>query len=519
MRLKLLAPFRSHFRLSLGYTLKTGRLSAFSQDYLDFWDRVQRSVSSDNAAGTADIRCLHSEAHLGPDTIRYTSIDSDTLRYTAELIDIQPTGSTEVTDLRAEEFSATVNELANRRVAGYESWNKLVQKAALIPESTTIRVFDNNISLLEAELDVSHILAGIDPDEVDAVLDDLREFAVFCGEALIKHYYAALVFSVLRSITEDQDVDHVFTDPLYVESHAALDVQGLQAFEYPLQLTANQNHQPPTEVLWVTRSLVCDIDDAADLPSRPKLPLSNIATTWLRSVGDNEQVKELAQHDDMYSTRWLNYLFREKFVVKNGGKDFFDVWGAMQLCQYYYSAVENLNDKLNRVLSIANQDRAKGNLRDLHNYLDDIVRRCELVLASYNEMQKYFNRDKYNAFREILEYWQFDVMEAQVREKMSVCRSRLDSLSRQSSEKGRLYTDILLIVVSLLTLLDMSITLALFGRSPTDTVYAQDATYSGVILAWFARQQPHIIIFSAFVLVMLLGLRFYFFRRKRLLYD
>jgi len=518
MKLRLLAPFRSHFRLSLGYTLKTGRLSAFSQDYLEFWNGLEEAAASSVAGRSANIRFLHSEEHLGPDTVRYTTIDTDTLRYTAELIEIRPKPSSEITDLSAPGLGVTVDQLSQRRKEGKAAWDKLAARVSLVPESTKIRVFDNNISLFEAEIDVTNILAGLEPDAVATALDDLREFAVFCGEALVKYYYSGQVFPLLRSIAEQRDAEHIYVDPLFTERHSIQDVQGLEEFEYPIHCDRDQD-KVSTEVLWVTRSLICDIDDGKEQRSREPLPLRSIARTWLRAVGDKELTDKVAEEDDAYSTRWLNYLFREGFVARDGRREFCDVWHAMQLCQYYYSAVESLNDKLNRVLSFANQDKAKGNLRDLRTHLDDIVRRCELVLAGYNEMQKYFNRDKFHAFREILGYWNFGEMEEQVREKMSVCRSRLDSLSHQSSEKGRLYTDILLVVVSLMTVLDMSITLALFGRSPTDTVYAQDATYSGYILAYIARLQPHIIIIAAFALIVLLGLRFYFFRRKRLLFD
>jgi hypothetical protein len=510
MRLRLLAPFRSHFRLSLGYTLKTGRLSAFSKDYLEFWNGLQEAAAEVEAGQAADIRFLHSGQHLGPDAVRYTTIDADTLRYTAELIDIRPK---EITALVGGELQPTVDELAHRRTAGKAAWDKLAARVSLVPRGTVVRVFDNNISLFEAEIDVTEILAKPPSATLDQTLDDIRELAVFCGEVLIQRYYSDDVYPLLRSLAEERDAGHVFIDPLFTDRRSMRDVQGLDEFEYPLARDGHHD-RPSTEVLWVTRSLVCDDED------KKKLPLPSIARTWLRAVGDRNLTETVADRPDAYSTRWLNYLFREGFVVANGGNDFRNVWEAMRLCQYYYSAVESLNDRLNRVLSFANQDKAKGRLRDLHAYLDDVVRRCELVLASYNEMQKYFNRDKFQAFRKIMEYWNFEEMEEkEVREKMSVCRSRLESLSDQASEKGRLYTDILLMVVSLLAVLDMSITLALFGRSPTDTVYAQDVTYSGYILAYVARLQPHIIIIFAFGLIVALGLRFYFFRRRRLLYD
>ena len=518
MRLKLLAPFRSHLRLSLGCTLKTGRLSAFKQDYLEFWNGLQSTADSSDAGKSADIRFLHSEPNLGPDAVRYTTIDADTLRYTAELIEIRPTHSSEITNLGAPELQATVDSVGERRIVGKAAWDRYADRVSLLAEHTAIHVFDNNISIFETELDVSDVLAGLKPDDVDTTLDDLREFAVFCGEALIKHYYSSLVFPLLRSISEQHDKEHVFVDPLFTGSSSIRDVQGLGEFEYPIYRDDNPG-TASTEVLWVTRSLVCDLDDSAQQPSREALPVQSIARTWLRAVGDAELTNKVVEHDDAYSTRWLNYLFREKFVAANDGRDFDDIWAAMQLCQYYYSAVESLNDRLNRVLSFANRDSAAKSVRSLHRYLEDIVRRCELVLASYNEMQKYLKRDKYQAFREILNYWNFGEMEKQVRDKMSVCRSRLESLGRQSSEKGRLYTEVLLVLLSLLTVLDMSLTLALFGRSPTDTVYAQDPNYSGPILAWFASKQPHAIIIAAAILVALLGLRFYFFRRKRLLFK
>lgn len=510
MRLRILAPFRSHLRLSLGYTVKTGRLSVFSPDYLGFWGELERTEGSRTRGHSGAVRFLHSAAHLGPDTVRYTTIDADSLRYTAQLIEIAPP---EVRSLDDGAIAETIAALGTRREAGKRAFDRVRNDIALVPDSTLIRVFDNSISLFETEMEITRAVRGVSGAALATRLDEVRDLAVFAGEALVRHYYRTVVFPLLRRVAR-RDEDHIYVDALVSGHQATREEKDLEPFQYPLA-PGMEGGTPETEVLWVTRSLVFE---AGDADQNPEIP-SPVVRTWLRAVGDEALTNEVATNAEKYSTRWLNYLFREGFVARNEGESFRDVWEAMQLCQYYYSAIETLNDRLNRVLSFANQRSARESLRHLHDALDDIVRRCELVLVNCEEMQKYLKRDKLNAFRDIMGYWGFADLERAVREKMTLCRGRLKALDHQSAEKGSLYNDLLIMMLSLLTVLDMSITLALFGRSPTDTVYAQDYTYSGFIFAKFAQANPTVIVVVAFIVVVLLGLRFYFFRRGRLLYN
>ena len=95
MKLRLLAPFRSHFRLTLAFMAKTGQLSTLSEDYLKFWNDAARRISDgENAPLPTDaneIEFLHSMGKLsGSDEPLYTRIDTDAVRYTARSSEFVP---------------------------------------------------------------------------------------------------------------------------------------------------------------------------------------------------------------------------------------------------------------------------------------------------------------------------------------------------------------------------------------------------------------------------------------------
>jgi hypothetical protein len=232
---------------------------------------------------------------------------------------------------------------------------------------------------------------------------------------------------------------------------------------------------------------------------------------WLKDIGDNnkERAVHAANEADAYCVRWLNYVFREDFRAT---RRFEHVWEALCLCQYYYSALDALNDRLNAVISLSNRMAQELHVYSLREALDETVQRTAILLLNYNETQNYMNRDKLAAVRDIMTSWEFERIERTTREKMKVCRERLDDLHRKSAEKSSRYTEGLLFGIGLLAILDLGISLAMFGRAPAESTFAQDERYTGFILAGLAGLPATAIILVSVLLIVALGL---FYRRLR----
>ena len=367
--------------------------------------------------------------------------------------------------------------------------------------------------MFQADLDVTPAIAA--PGEAQEIfLDRLREAAVFIGEALVLYYYENTVFPLLKWLAADLDQEHRIVDCLESRDATLGSINNQpHAFQYPLA-SFEPASPPAPHVLWVTRSVICEADDARRMEPGP-MNLGQFLTGWLKDIGDEERTASTARDPNAHCVRWVNYVFREDFFTS---PRFEHVWEGLCLCQYYYSALDALNDRLNGVISVSNRMAEELHFHSLREVLDETVQRTAILLLNYNEALTYMNRDKRAAVRDIMEYWEFERIEHTTREKMKVCRERLDDLHRKSAEKSSRYTEGLLFGIGLLAILDLGIGLAMFGRAPAESAFAQDERYSGVILAALAGLPPTaIIIFSVLAIV---GLGVFYLRlrnKKRML--
>jgi hypothetical protein len=513
MKLRLLAPFRSHFCLTLGHAVKAGQASNISNEYVSFWDSVQKRFDSEGGAGllsnVGNAAFMHCDAYLkNDDGPRYARIDADATSYTDEVITLRPESIPALDDGKLDRI---IGILSAKRPMGYAAYTRLSTLMRAEPDSILIRVFDNNISLLEAGFDINKPIGDLEEADYEAFCVQLREAAVFLGEILVFHYYETVVFPLFRWLDNCRTPEDGFIEKLRSDNPAyRFFATGRSSFTYPLGPDFDNSpagvNVPPTEVLWVTRSLICEPEDSGFVD------VSSLVRAWLLDVGESAQRDQAIKDPAAYCAHWLNYVFREDFW---GTTHADDIWSAMTLCQYYYAALDCLNQRLNAVISLSNRDSAEMRVKALREVLDVTVQRATVLLLNFNEIQNYMSRRKLSAFSEIMTYWNFDRFQQTTLERMRVCRERIDDLHRRSTEKSSLYSEFFLFAIGLLAVLDLGIGLAMFGRSPSDPAFAQDERYSGTILAYFAGLPASTIIVTAFAAMGLLATFYIRIRNRR----
>ena len=513
MKLRLLAPFRSHFCLTLGHAVKAGQASNISDEYVAFWDSVQKKFADEKGMGPlSDVgraAFMHCNDYLGNnDGPRYARIDADATRYTDEVIRLRPRETTAIDDGT---FDRVMAALSAQRPIGFAAYTRLADVIRAEPNSVLIRVFDNNISLLEADFDIDSAVRDLEKADCETFAGQLREAAVFLGEVLVFHYYETVVFPVLRWLDNSSQPRDRFVEKLLSEDPAhRFSTAGRSSFSYPLGSDFDKSTSPTgipaTEVLWVTRSLICEPGDAEFVD------VGGLVAAWLLDVGESAQRDSVISDPAAYCAQWLNYVFREEIWATPHSDD---IWSAMTMCQYYYASLDCLNQRLNAVIARSNRASAELNVQSLRDVLDETVQRSAILLLNYNEIQNYISRRKLAAFSEIMAYWGFDRFQQTTRERMRVCRERIDDLHRKSAEKSSRYSEFFLFAIGLLAVLDLGIGLAMFGRSPSDSAFAQDERYSGTILAYFAGLPASTIIVTAIAAMAFLALFYGRLRNRR----
>lgn len=541
MKLRLMAPFRCHF------SLDTGLLAAPTEGYLNFMERVKANFGrrSFPYLDPDAVVCLHERDQVAWNKIRYTSIDEDSTLFTAEVLRLrflaQEIGTLEG-EVSALAKAAVLATGANARLVG-----EVAAGVRLSPETLEVRVYDDTIAIIQVEADVSRNLMGDDNADKSALYRCLEQYSVAYVDALLQRLYRDALFPLFDSISRDCDSAATYIRPTrlrgwrarcaawrdrhiwtLIEARFGTRSDGCEppgAFRRWLRtvmgglaarnrLAGKSFVQPlppgempqPVRPLWVTRSLLCQIGDHAE-------GTRDAVQGWLASVADVDEVtdelKGFFGADGTaargYSMRWLNYAFSEPFQSANGGRNFQEAWEAMLLAQYYWAAVESVEQDLSDV--IAQSHRAGRRGRGLNARLEDLMARTRFLEISYGTIRKYLTRRKLAFFSEIMDIWGFEEQKQTVKAVLAACEKRLERVYREAAARSGFYTELILFGIGSVAVFDFVLNVAMVARtlSVDATLGFRDEGWAPVLKEVAERSLDNllILVLSGGVLVLL----------------
>ncbi|MDJ0595221.1 MAG: hypothetical protein QNJ72_35455 [Pleurocapsa sp. MO_226.B13] len=202
--------------------------------------------------------------------------------------------------------------------------------------------------------------------------------------------------------------------------------------------------------LWVTRSIIFEKQSQTKPANRFCNLQQNIIRLqqdiircWLEhtehtfdptdSNNSNIQNTEalINKKNNEYSISWLNYLFTEN--VSESVRD--DAFDALYLAQYYYGALECLNDELHKINTITyniyrphyssffkwlfrrykkyniiplKEKISAYSMLSIKKEIDLITIRADMLISEYFDVQRYLKRSVRSKFNNIIvENWQF----------------------------------------------------------------------------------------------------------------
>ncbi|MFW6599202.1 hypothetical protein ACQBAU_01870 [Propionibacteriaceae bacterium Y2011] len=258
---------------------------------------------------------------------------------------------------------------------------------------------------------------------------------------------------------------------------------------------------------WVSRSLVLDLDEPGT---------GELARHWLADVGDAPVDALLAQETDHVST-WLNYvhLGHRADVRTELAATTVENWRGMRYAQYFYAALDLVDDRLNGVLAQTTQGRRAWELAELTESLRTLSHRAELVMLDLQDLRKYVTRQVRTEMDGILDAWHYGhLVEEPVKFKISICDRRLAELATGAQSRAGTVTDIILLGIGVTSVLATALALTEFGRGvATDPDQAGFGSRSG-LTEWFASQSADAILVGSLVVSALLVVLFWAVRRS-----
>lgn len=518
MKLRVLAPCRTHL------CLRTGALSHRDAAYARLWGDLAQRWEEHEGVKTwngASVEAAFPHA-VGPQPvhgIEYVSIDQRSRQRSPELLRVSAAlradtgdGTQEVWDdvwattrSWAEETDDLEADLARLR--------QVVHTAAVPFE---VHLFDNTLGILTADVDLD--------SEADAwrerpapLLDLLRVFANAFADRLLAAFYGDYLRQTLEMLASWEPAGR----------HQSRFLRSIGASHTPddVLTTSTEGGNPQARILWAARCL--DLSSLGDDPVWKRL-----ARLWLQDVGQPRDVERelrrigvLGETENIkepgpsraYSLRWLHYLRRPPLgeeaetTETRDAESFEGAWSVMIEAQYHYATLDVLNTHLNRVIGRSYLQRATHRVSRLHDRLEELMSRTDLLIVSYRDWQKYLPRRQLQVLQEIMTGWDFESIIEQSRRKTELCAGRIETLHKKSVARSAFIIDVALIVIGFLSFVSLFLELSQYGRSLLETEGRVD------LLARLFSGSTDLLLIIALSLILLLTVLYGFFRRKSLL--
>jgi len=188
----------------------------------------------------------------------------------------------------------------------------------------------------------------------------------------------------------------------------------------------------------------------------------------------------------------------------------------MRYAQYFYAAMDVVDDRLNGVLAETSGGRRAWEQAELATRLRALSHRAELVMLDLQDLRKYVTRRVRTELDRILDAWNYaDLVEKPVSFKITICDRRLEELAAGRQARAGTVTDVILLGIGVTSVLGTALAVTDFGRSvATDPGQAGFGSASSGLTEWFASQPADAIIVGSIVVSALLVVLFLAVRRS-----
>lgn len=446
MILHLMASFRTHFKL------RDEEINASPSAYADFWRQA-----ADEMAGRdptfIDVQFLHKVNNQGGQLSRFRSVNTDSLLRSLHILELSVNPKDE---LLAKTWRQVVNEFPDHRA--------MLTEISLIEDSVSVRIFNNSVALLQVDVNISDLINKQTEPDIAPQFDILQEFGVTLGEHLSRGLYLNHIKSYLEKlIRQCPDATRFIATHNFKYENAVANA---------ILTEGSTENDQTIRVNWVTRTLLVE--------SEKGIQLDAIIDHWLKDCGHQPTIDFAKKDAKAYAIRWLNYLFREKAYKWQRSDDgkiiysrpFSDEWQAMLYAQYYYAAIEALNDSLKSTLSQAYQKLSRkfgkniSALRELNRVLEQDIITANLTMLEYHNNYGYYKRQVGVTMKEIMAGWDFDeAILSQVKRKTSLCQQRVTELHQKAESRSGFYTDLLLLGIAVMSIFAFLFQVIEYGRN------------------------------------------------------
>lgn len=222
-----------------------------------------------------------------------------------------------------------------------------------------------------------------------------------------------------------------------------------------------------------------------------------LLTRWLASTIRPADADDINAGRLDVSMSWVNYAIVDSDPARTR-----ELTATMRIAQYFWSAQEWLNAETQSIIA------GELNERQAHHARARLVAsrsRMQMLKVEYNALRSVLSRSKEMRLQAILDGWSYDTLAANGALLVDMCSDRLGEIAERRADRSGFFTDMILVSIGLLAVIDVLVGLLAFSREIT-TRPALQYTDSGVsqILSVFADVNTDTTLFGGGLVVLVL---------------
>ncbi len=262
---------------------------------------------------------------------------------------------------------------------------------------------------------------------------------------------------------------------------------------------------------WFSRAFVLDIEDSSAIDNQ-----GEFGVLWL---GGGEAAKrtidELKSQQIYNFAEWMNYVYLRDSQTLNNPGFVEQMWVSLCRAQYFYAAMTRIDTNLMEILAWTMADPKEVSVSKLKEQLKYSMNQAEALFLKKAEVGKYANPASRVEMERILGAWDTEkVLIEPIKMKLDVCQSRLTGIDNEKAESSAFFTDVILMVIGVTSILGTALSIVGLGRGtsedPNQAMYDFGA---GSLTGWISAQPIDVIVLISAIISLLMIIAFISARR------
>lgn len=245
------------------------------------------------------------------------------------------------------------------------------------------------------------------------------------------------------------------------------------------------------DICWISRAVILDSNALKNTITK------TFVIDWLKNTARPDDAQKLINGTISESMTWLNHL-----IVDPDTDHRALLFSALRIAQYFYASQEKLNSNAYHALTNSTLEK---NVRLVEKNLIEARRRMQMLHIMYEIQKVFLNRRKRQLLDGLMDVWEYDTLKANGDRMVSASDTRITEITNRRSDRSSFFTDLILVGLALVTVIEVSIYLTEYSREVMSrpALAYQDDRVSWILSTIAAIDTDQMLIGGSFIILIL----------------